>query len=85
MKVSGEVCIVLPCNGGVLSKMSKSHASFDFAIGSNGGGREASDPSDAGGKQDNNPSHTLGKRKTPFILKQVANISAPNRTDQNIF
>lgn len=57
MNVSGEVCNVFPCND-VRSKMSKSPASFDFAIGSDGRGREASDPSDAGGKQNNNPSQT---------------------------
>lgn len=57
MNVSGEVCNVFPCND-VWSKMSKSPASFDFAIGSDGRGREASDPSDAGGKQNNNPSQT---------------------------
>lgn len=73
------------CNGDVLSKMRKSLASFDFAIGSNGRGRKASDPSDAGGKQDNNPRQTLETRKTPFILKQIANKSVPYGTDQNTF
>lgn len=53
----------------MLSKINKSPASFDFAIGSDGGGREASDPSDAGGKQDNDPRQTLGTRKTTYIKK----------------